>query len=167
LLLPAGAETTYRSSSNLLCGLLNDPDQLDALRTDRSLVRPAIEEGLRWEPPLTSIARTATRDVELCGVAIPEGSVVTVCLGAANRDPARWDDPDCFDVRRLPKPHLSFATGPHTCLGLHLARMETSVALNALLDRASGLRLDPEAEDVHVTGFTFRAPRALPVVLGG
>jgi cytochrome P450 len=164
LLLPAGAETTYRSSSNLLFGLLTSPDQLDALIRDRSLMRGAIEEGLRWEAPLTGIARTAMRDVEICGVEIPAGSPVGVCMGAANRDPARFADPDRFDLFREPRPHLAFATGPHTCLGLHLARMETRVALNALFDRLPGLRLDPAAEDVHIGGLTFRAPRALPVL---
>jgi cytochrome P450 len=166
LLLPAGAETTYRSSSNLLFGLLNDLPQLDALRADHSLMRPAIEEGLRWEPPLTSIMRTATRDVEVCGVRIPKGAVVTVSMGAANHDPARWPDPERFDIHRQNRPHIAFAAGPHTCLGLHLARMETVVAMDAILDRLPNLRLDPEAEDVHVTGVTFRAPQRLPVVFG-
>jgi cytochrome P450 len=164
LLLPAGAETTYRSSSNLLFGLLTTPDQLDALRGDRSLMRPAIEEGLRWEPPLTGIARTAMRDVDVVGVQVPAGSPISVCMGAANRDPARFADPDRFDLFRDTKPHMAFATGPHTCLGLHLARMETRCALNALFDRLPNLRLDPAAEDVHITGLTFRAPRVLPVL---
>jgi cytochrome P450 len=166
LLLPAGAETTYRSSSNLLYGLLTNPDQLAALRADRSLMRAAIEEGLRWEAPLTGIARTATREVVVDGVTIPAGAVIGVSLGAANRDPRRFEDPDRFDIRRDARQHLAFAFGPHTCLGMHLARMETTVALNALLDRLPDLRLDPAAEDVHVTGLTFRAPRALPVVFG-
>jgi cytochrome P450 len=166
LLLPAGAETTYRSSSNLLFGLLIDPPQLEALRADRSLMRPAIEEALRWEPPLTSIMRTAMRDVDVCGVRIPKGAVVTVSMGAANHDPARWPDPERFDIHRQNRPHIAFAAGPHTCLGLHLARMETVVAMDAILDRLPNLRLDPEAEDVHVTGVTFRAPQALPVLFG-
>lgn len=164
LLLPAGAETTYRSSSNLLFGLLGDPAQLEALRQDRSLMRRAIEEGLRWEVPLTTVARETSRDAEVCGIAIPAGSRVHVCVGAANHDPSRWAEPDRFDLFREVKPHVSFATGPHTCLGLHLARMETQVALNALLDRLPNLRLDSAAEDVHITGFTFRAPRELPVL---
>jgi len=164
LLLPAGAETTYRSSSNLFFGLLTHPDQLDGVRRDRSLVRRAIEEGLRWEPPLTGIARTATRDVELGGVPIPAGAVVSVALGAANRDPARYPDPDRFDVSREPRPHVAFAYGAHTCLGMHLARMETRVVLEAVLDRLRGIRLDPQVEDVHITGLGFRAPRRLPVV---
>ena len=164
LLLPAGAETTYRSSSNLLLGLLTHMDQLDALRADRALLPQAIEEGLRWEPPLTGIMRLATRDVELGGVAIPGGSVVSVSVGVANRDPRRWTDPERFDLFRPPQPHTAFALGPHTCLGMHLARMETTVALNILLDRLPGLRLDPEAQDVHVRGVAFRAPAHLPVV---
>jgi len=164
LLLPAGAETTYRSSSTLLFGLLTRPEQLDALRADRSLMKRAIEEGLRWEPPLTGIARLAMRDTELAGVRIPAGAVVSVCLGAANHDDTRWDCPDEFDIFREAKPHLAFAYGAHTCLGMHLARMETRVMMNALLDRLPGLRLDPAAEDVHITGLGFRAPRALPVL---
>ncbi len=164
LLLPAGAETTYRSSSNLLFGLLTDPAQLDALRSDRSLMRRAIEEGLRWEAPLTGISRWTTRDVEVCGTSIPAESMVQVCVGAGNHDPARWEDPERFHLHREVKPHIAFATGPHTCLGLHLARMETVVALNALFDRLPNLRLDPAAEDVHITGLTFRAPRELPVL---
>jgi cytochrome P450 len=164
LLLPAGAETTYRSSSNLLVGLLARPDQLDAVRRDRSLIKRAIEEGLRWEAPLTGIARLATRDVQVDGVDIPKGAVVSVCLGAANHDEHRWERPDDFDIMREPKPHMAFAYGAHTCLGMHLARMETRVMLNAVLDRLPGLRLDPAADDVHVTGLGFRAPRTLPVV---
>jgi cytochrome P450 len=164
LLLPAGAETTYRSSSNLLFGLLSNPDQLEALRADRGLMRQAIDEGLRWEAPLTGIARMASRDSEVCGVEVFAGSVMSVCIGAANRDDTRWEAPDEFDMLRESKPHIAFATGPHTCLGLHLARMETTVALNALLDRLPALRLDPDASDVHITGLTFRAPKDLPVL---
>jgi cytochrome P450 len=164
LLLPAGAETTYRSSSSLLFGLLMHPDQLEAVRGDRSLIKRAIEEGLRWEPPLTGIARLAMRDAEVAGVPIPKGAVVAVCLGAANHDETRWERPHEFDIFREPRPHMAFAYGAHTCIGMHLARMETRVLLNAVLDRLPGLRLDPTAEDVHVTGLGFRAPRALPVV---
>lgn len=164
LLLPAGAETTYRSSSTLMFGLLTHPAQLEAVRADRGLIKRAIEEGLRWEPPLTGIARLAMRDTEVGGVPIPRGSVVSVCLGAANHDDRRWERPEEFDIFRDAKPHMAFAYGAHTCLGMHLARMETRVFLNALLDRLPNLRLDPDAEDVHVTGLAFRAPRTLPVL---
>lgn len=164
LLLPAGAETTYRSSSNLLFGLLTHTDQLDALRADRSLATQAIEEGLRWEPPLLTIMRTATRDTVVEGVEIPAGATVIVNVGSANHDERYWDRPDEFDIFRPPRQHLAFAWGPHMCLGIHLARMETRVVLDRLLDRLPGLRLDPDAEAPYITGMTFRAPPALPVV---
>jgi cytochrome P450 len=164
LLLPAGAETTYRSSSNLMFGLLSHPDQLAALRDDRSLMQQAIEEGLRWEPPLTGIGRTAMVDTEVAGVAIPAGAAISVEMGSANRDPERWDDPDRFDIHRPMQPHMAFASGPHTCLGMHLARMETTVAINAILDRLPGVRFDDSVERPQITGLMFRAPTALPVV---
>src|SRR5580765_5144271 len=164
LLLPVGAETTYRSSSNLLFGLLTNPDQLDALRNDRTLMPQAIEEGLRWEPPLLGIMRTATRDAEIDGVAVPAGSIVNVNIGSANHDERYWDNAEEFDIFRPPRKHIEFAWGPHMCLGLHLARMETRVALTQILDRLPNLRLDPEAEAPFITGAVFRAPNTLPVV---
>jgi len=164
LLAPAGAETTYRSSSNLLFGLLSHPEQLDALRRDRELLGPAIEEGLRWEPPLPGIMRRATVDTEVAGVPIPAGATLAVQLGAANRDDARYEAPDAFDVFRTPRQHMAFAFGPHRCLGMHLARTETRVALEAVLDRLPNLRLDPEAGEVFISGATFRSPMQLPVL---
>jgi cytochrome P450 len=163
LLLPAGAETTYRSSSNLLFGLLSHPDQLDALRADRTLMPQAIEEGIRWEPPLLIIARGATRDTDVCGVAIPEGASIVVSLGSANHDESRWDHAEEFDIFRERRPHIGFAHGPHMCLGMHLARMETQVVVNAVLDRLPGLRLDPGAGDQYISGSLFRAPPRLEV----
>ena len=164
LLLPAGAETTYRSSSNLLFGLLTNPTQLNALRADRALMAQAIEEGLRWEPPLIGIMRTATRDSEVDGVFVPAGSFVAVNIGSANHDEKVWDNPEEFDIFRPPRQHLAFAWGPHMCLGLHLARMETRVVLTQVLDRLPGLRPDPDAEPAAISGAIFRAPAALPVV---
>jgi cytochrome P450 len=166
LLLPAGAETTYRSSSNLLFGLLDRPEQLAALRDDRSLMPRAIEEGLRWEPPLLTILRTATRDTVVEGVEIPEGAMVVVNMGSANRDERYWEHADRFDLFRAPRQHLAFAFGPHMCLGMHLARMETKVALDRILDRLPGVRFDPHADPAYITGMVFRAPNALPVVWG-
>jgi cytochrome P450 len=164
LLLPAGAETTYRSSSNLIFGLLTHRDQLDALRADRGLMGAAIEEGIRWEPPLLFISRTTTRDVELCGVSMPAGATVVCHLGAANRDGSRWPDAEAFDIGRDRKAHIGFAHGAHVCLGMHLARMETRVALGVLLDRLPGLRFDPDAPPPHITGRIFRSPPRLDVV---
>ena len=163
LLLPAGAETTYRSSSNLLYGLLTHPDQLAALQADRSLMPRAIEEGIRWEPPLLIIIRTATRDVDVCGVTVPAGASVVCNLGSANHDETRWDEPETFDIFRERRPHIGFAHGAHMCLGMHLARMETQVALSVLLDRLPGLRLDPDADTHFVSGEIFRAPPRLEV----
>jgi cytochrome P450 len=166
LLLPAGAETTYRSSSNLMYGLLTNPDQLRALDQDRSLMLQAIEEGLRWEVPLTGIGRLCVEDTVVDGVEIPAGSNIQVLIGSANRDESRFERPDVFDIHRLPRQHMSFAFGPHRCLGMHLARMETKVVIEALLDRLPNLRLDPDAEDIHIAGREFRAPRRLPVLFG-
>jgi cytochrome P450 len=166
LLLPAGVETTYRSLGNLLFALLTHPDQLDAVRADRSLIPQAIEEAVRWEPPLLTITRVATRDSVLGGVPIPAGSTVMPLLGAANRDEERYPDPDRFDIFRAPKPNASWGNGVHMCLGMHLARLEMRVALERLLDRLPGLRLDPEGKDPHIRGQVFRSPTSLPVVFG-
>jgi cytochrome P450 len=166
LLLPAGVETTYRSTGNLLFGLLSNPEQLDAVRSERSLIPQAIEEAVRWEAPLLVITRVATRDTELAGVAIPAGSAVMPMLGAANRDEHRYPDPDRFDIFRKPVPHISFGHGVHVCLGTHLARLEMRVALELLLDRLPDLRLDPEGKDPHIRGQVFRSPTSLPVLFG-
>ncbi len=166
LLLPAGAETTYRSSSNLLFGLLTHPDQLDALRADRALMPKAIEEGLRWEPPLTTIVRTATRDTVVDGVDVPAGAVVITNMGSANHDEKYWERSEEFDIHREQRQHLAFAFGPHMCLGMHLARMETRVVLERIFDRLPNVRLDPAADAPQITGMTFRAPPALPVLFG-
>lgn len=165
LLSPAGAETTYRSTGNLLYGLFTNPDQFEAVKADRSLIPRAIEEAIRWEPPLTGIGRQATRDVEMGGVEVPEGATVQIGLGSANRDESVWgEDADAFDVRREPKQHVAFAFGRHMCLGMHLARREMSLALDLLLDRLPEVRLDPAtADDTYVTGVGFRSPNQLRV----
>jgi cytochrome P450 len=163
LILPAGVETTYRASGNLLVALLTEPDQLDALRGDRGMLHGAFEEALRWEPPITTVVRMAARDCGLGGVAIPTGTHVSVSVAAANRDPKRYPDPDRFDPSRKNIAHLTFGGGPHLCLGMHLARMEAAVAINALLDRLPDLRLDPNAPTPHISGMAFRSPPALPV----
>jgi cytochrome P450 len=164
LLLPAGVETTYRSLGNLLFALLSNEDQLDAIREDRDLIPQAIEEGVRWDAPLLSIIRVATRDTELGGVHIPEGSSVMPMLGSANHQGERFDDPDKFDVFRPAKSNLGWGNGTHVCLGMHLARLEIRTAINLLLDRLPNLRLDPDADEPHIRGQVFRSPTALPVL---
>lgn len=162
LLLPAGLETTYRSSGNLLFLLLIHPQQFEAVQANRDLIAPAIEEGLRFETPLTTVQRYASVDTELEGVEIPAGSVIDVCIGSANRDERRWERSEEFDIFRKHVPHITFAAGEHTCLGLHLARMETRVALESLLDRLTNIQLLAEDEP-HIHGQPFRSPTALPV----
>jgi len=166
LLLPAGVETTYRSTGNLLFSLLSRPGQLEAVRADRSLIPQAIEETVRYEVPLLNITRIATRDTVLAGVEIPEGSTLLPMLGAANRDESRWDKPDEFDIFRAARPSAAWGQGPHVCLGMHLARVEMRHALNLLLDRLPGLRLDPDGDDPHIRGQVFRSPTSLPVLFG-
>ncbi|MFE6862208.1 cytochrome P450 [Nocardia sp. NPDC057668] len=162
LLLPAGLETTYRSSGNLLHLLLRHPDQFRALRENRDLIPMAIEEGLRFETPLTLVQRYVTEDTELAGVDIPQGAVLDLCLGSANRDEQRWERPEEFDISRNHLPHISFTAGAHTCLGLHLARMETRVAIECLLDRLTDIEVRP-GSDPHIFGQPFRSPPSLPV----
>ncbi|CAM3028671.1 cytochrome P450 [Mycobacterium intermedium] len=166
LLLPAGLETTYRSSGNLLYLLLTHPEQLDMVYRDRSLIPMAIEEGLRFETPLTMVTRTTTQDVEIGGKTIPEGAQVDMCMGSANRDETRWTDPNTFDIRRPRQAHISFAGGIHMCLGMHLARMETRVMLNSLFDRVQDLTFvadDGTGVESKIVGLTFRSPNKLPV----
>jgi cytochrome P450 len=162
LLLPAGLETTYRSSGNLLFLLLTHPEQFRALQADRELMSAAIEEGLRYETPLTTVQRYATEETDLEGVTVAQGAVIDVCIGSANRDEGRWERSEEFDIHRKHVPHISFAAGEHTCMGLHLARMETRVALECLLDRLDNIELRTD-DDPHIHGQPFRSPTALPV----
>lgn len=163
-LLPAGAETTSRSTASLAMALLTHPEQLDAVRDDRSLLPQAIEEGIRWETPLLNFMREVTCDTELGGVTIPRGATMMLSLGSANHDESRWDEPQRFDIFRERKPHIGFAHGAHVCLGMHLARLESMKIFNALFDRLPGLRLDPVAPAPYVTGTMFRSPPRLDVV---
>jgi cytochrome P450 len=164
LLSPAAFETTARAFSNLMCALLNNPDQLAAVKRDAKLIPQAVQEGLRWEPPLVAFSRWATRDTELCGVPVRAGSAVAPIVGAANRDPDRWENPDAFDLHRPAKPHIAFAMGAHTCLGMHLATLELETALELLLKRLPSLRRDPAAPAPVITGGSFRTATSLPVV---
>jgi cytochrome P450 len=162
LLLPAGLETTFRSSSNLLYLLLTHPEQLEAVQRDRDLIPAAIEEGIRYETPLVSVPRTTTSEVEINGVPIGKGAQVNLCMGSANRDETRWPNADVFDINRARRAHVSFAGGIHSCLGMHLARVETRAMLNSLFDRVTDLQLVPD-EDNKIVGMPFRSPKKLPV----
>jgi cytochrome P450 len=164
LLIPAGAQTTYRMFCNLMFGLLTHPEQLAALQQDPSLIPAAVEEGLRWQPPLLAFGRTALVDTEIEGSAIPAGSQVYAVVASADRDPARWEDPERFNIFRAPVGHLAFGAGAHICLGIHFARMELKVAVHQVVTRMPRLRLDPDAVDVHIDGLGARSPDRLPVL---
>jgi len=163
LLLPAGAETTQRLLGTLLLALLQNPEQLEAVKADRKLLGNAIEEALRWESPVQMTSRENLVDVELSGVHIPAGSHISVVIGSGNHDEEVFEDPERFDIFRDGPPHLAFGEGPHRCLGEHLARLETTVAMNALLDRLPDIRLEPGDSDPHVHGSAFRSPNCVPV----
>jgi cytochrome P450 len=162
LLLPAGLETTYRSSGNLLYLLLSHPEQFQAVQADHELIPAAVEEALRFETPLTTVQRYAAQDAEVEGVELPAGAVIDVCIGSANRDEKRWERSEEFDIFRKRLPHISFAAGEHTCMGLHLARMETRVAVECLLTRLADIRLITD-DSPHIKGQPFRSPTAIPV----
>jgi cytochrome P450 len=163
-LINAGGDTTYRATSVLLTALLRNPDQLDAVRRDRSLVAAAIEEALRWDGPVVVQSRMASKDVSLGGVDIPAGSALDVVAGSANRDERKFADPDKFDIfRPRTTRHLAFASGPHICIGQHLARVEMTRALNAILDRLPNIRLDPDMPAPEIRGSMMRVPEHLYV----
>jgi cytochrome P450 len=163
-LINAAGDTTYRATSSLLAGLLTNPEQLEAVRNDRSLIPAAIEEALRWEPPVSVGMRMTLSDTELGGVKIPKGSEINAMIGAYNRDPARYENPDQYNIYRKPQRHMAFIYGQHVCIGQHLARLEMTRALNALLDRLPNLRLDPAFAPPKVMGVNMRVPYEIHVL---
>jgi cytochrome P450 len=157
-----GIETSEGMTTSLFWHLLTTPGALEAVLEDRTLIPNAVEESLRLEPAAARVDRYATVDAELGGVTIARGDLVIVSLTAANRDPETFPSPDAFDLARPnARTHLAFAQGPHACVGLHLAKLETQSALEAALDGWPGLRLDDGA--MPPTGVVFRKPRSLPV----
>lgn len=165
-LMNAAGDTTYRGTSVLLTALLEYPEQLDAIRTDRALIPAAIEEALRWDGPVAVQTRMAKSDTQLGGVDIPAGSILDVVAAAANRDPALFAQPDRFDISRERKPHFSFSRGPHICVGQHLARVEMTRALHAVLDHLPRLRFDPDRPRPEIRGSMMRVPKHLFVRFG-
>ncbi len=138
---------------------------MDAIRADRSLLPQAIEEAVRWNPPLLTITRVATCDTELGrGADSRRARSVMPMLGSANRQEDRWTDPDEFNIFRQAKGNLGWGHGVHVCLGMHLARLEMRTAINLLLDRLPNLRMDPDGDDPHIRGQVFRSPTSLPVL---
>ncbi|GAC1571959.1 MAG: cytochrome P450 [Sphingomicrobium sp.] len=162
-LMNAAGDTTYRGTSVLLTALLENPDQFEAIRKDRKLIPQAIEEALRWDGPVAVQLRVAAVDMKLGDVNVPAGSRLDVVAGAANRDPAVWPHPDKFDIFRERKAHWSFARGPHICVGQHLARVEMTRALYAVLDHLPNLRFDPDRPKPEIRGTMMRVPKHLYV----
>jgi cytochrome P450 len=165
LLYVAGHETTVNLIGNGLLALLRHPAEWRRLREDPALLPGAIEELLRYDGPVQRVGRIAASDAEVGGVGIPAGSLVVGLLGAANRDPAQFAEPDRLDVTRGEPRHLAFGTGIHYCLGAPLARLEAQVAIGTLLRRFPAPALDVE-RPVWRPSSTLRGLEALPVVLG-
>jgi cytochrome P450 len=165
LILPARVETTFRSSGNLLVALLTHPHYVEEVRGNPAFLLKAIEEGLRWEPPIISLIRTAIADTELGGMPVKAGDGINVSIAAANRDPARFEDPTTFNPHRSDLSHMTFGYGPHMCLGMHLARMESAVALGMLFARMPDLHLAPNGEAPKIAGVAFRSPASISATL--
>lgn len=166
LLLFAGHETTVNLIGNGILALLRHPDQVDRLRDDPHLARSAVEELLRYDGPVHLTARVALEPATVAGVELAPGDKVTVLLGAANRDPRRFDDPDGLDITREDNQHLGFGMGIHFCLGAPLARLEAQIAIPALLQRFPRLALPDEPELMWRPSLMLRGLTALPVTTG-
>jgi len=163
LLLFAGHETTMNLICNGTLALIRHPDQWERLRADPAgAARTATEECLRYDPPVKSTQRIAAQDVERHGKTIRQGDRIRWIMAAANRDPRAFDDPDRFDIRRKPNPHVSFGAGIHYCLGASLARIEGQEVFRALAERFESLRLETE-ELEYAPSIQFRSLTALPV----
>ena len=166
VLLFGGIETTEGMIANAALELLRRPEQLRRAREDPMALGSMVDESLRLEPAAAVIDRYATGDQPLGSAQIRRGDLVRISLAAANRDPAVFADPDTFDpLRPNLRRHLAFAQGPHVCLGVHLARLEARVALDALVQRLPKLRLNPD-RPARVTGLVFRKPQRVDVLWG-
>lgn len=163
LFMGAGHETTTGLLANGMYALLSHPTQFGEVRSDRSLLRGAIEEMLRWENPVQRLRRTVATDFELHGKMLRRGDAVELVPGSANRDPRQFPEPDAFDIHRSSRAHLSFGKGIHFCIGAPLARLEAQVAFNVVLDRCSKLRLEEGWEPTWMRSSLLRRLTNLPV----
>jgi cytochrome P450 len=160
-LLTAGVDTTVHGISAVLYAFATNPDQWQRLRRDPALARVAFDEAVRWESPVQTFFRTATTDVRVGDVVIPDGHKILMFLAAANRDPRRWVDPDAFDLSRDPSGHVGFGMGIHQCVGQHVARLEAATLVTALARRVATIELDGPTKRHHNN--TLRAWESIPV----
>jgi cytochrome P450 len=165
LLLVAGHETTVGLISNAMLALLRNPGQFAALAADPGLAANAVEETLRYDPPVQLTGRIARRGLTIDDVEPADGAVLLLLLAATGRDPAVFADPDVFDIRRGAREHLAFAAGPHFCLGAPLARLEATIALRALAVRVASPSLD-ESTLVYRPNFNLRGPQRMVIRFG-
>jgi cytochrome P450 len=163
MLLLAAAETTSRSFANMLVQLFDFPDVLARVTDDRSLIGQVITETMRREPTAAYLARIAARDMELSGVTVPKGTAVSLSIASANRDPQVYERPDELWIDRPLRRALSFGGGPHTCMGMHIAKIEMAAALDFLLDFPN-LRLNPDYPRPVIRGMTMRGPDSIHVL---
>jgi 4-methoxybenzoate monooxygenase (O-demethylating) len=162
-LLTAGVDTTVNGIAASIYALASHPDQWSLLRQDPSLVKFAFEETIRWESPVQTFFRTTTRDVEVAGVNIPAGEKVLLFLGAANRDPRHWTNPNSFDIRRNASGHVGFGMGIHQCVGQSVARLEAELVLTALAQRVE--RIEITGQPQRKPNNTLRTWSSLPVTV--
>ncbi|HKF36468.1 MAG TPA: cytochrome P450 [Ktedonobacteraceae bacterium] len=162
-LLSAGLDTTINGISSAIYALASHPQQWSLLRQDPSLAKSAFEETVRWESPVQTFFRTTTRQVEIAGVRIPAGEKVLLFLGAANRDPRRWTEPNRFDIRRDASGHVGFGMGIHRCVGQTVARVEAEIVLTALARRVE--RIEIAGQPQRKPNNTLRAWSSLPVTV--
>ncbi|NYE47118.1 hypothetical protein HDA32_002238 [Spinactinospora alkalitolerans] len=160
-LLTAGVDTTVHALGAVLYAFATHPDQWRRLREDPRLARVAFDEAVRWESPVQTFFRTATGDVEIAETTVPDGKKILMFLGAANRDPRHWNDPDAFDLARDPSGHVGFGMGIHQCVGQHIARLEAESLLTALAERVERIELAGTPRR-HLNN-TLRAWSSLPV----
>ncbi len=166
LLLLAGNETTTNLIGNGTLALMRHPEQLALLRREPQLLPRAIEEMLRYDPPVQSSGRFTTATVRLGGTEIPAGALAVMILAAANRDPAHFRDPERFDITREPNDHLAFGEGIHFCVGAPLARLEARVAFEEMLAGFPKLRLrNPETELTYKGSYFLRGLASLPTAI--
>jgi cytochrome P450 len=157
LMLSGGLQEPRDLIALVVWALGSHPDQLEEVRSDHSLIKPAVEETLRWAGPVGTSTRQTTQATELAGVKLEEGALIGAVLSSADRDPRRFTDPDRFDIHRKEGAHLAFAIGNHFCLGAWFGRHLARVSLDILLDRLPNLRLDADRAPT-LSGWEFRAP---------